>query len=186
MNKRIIIGGVAGLLILAGAWYLFSSKQTVTQPQPTSSNQNPFGQPAGDIGGTNVEPSGNVTEKTIQLQTSTGQTVTIPDPTAGKAGSPIDGNTFYFITSNQETQGANAQFDIVYGTDSSISIGLLKEPLGQSRLASEAKLRQLVPLPDAQLCTLKIAVMVPYQINQFYSAENLGLSFCPGAVKLPN
>jgi len=182
MTNRIIIIAVIILVILGSVWYLFLSKPATTQPQPVSSGQNPFGQPAGN---TSTTIPGNTIQETTQLQTNTGQNITVPDLTAGKVGFPIGTHQFYFVTSNQETQGDNAQFDIVYGSDSSISIGLFKEPLGQARLAAEASLRKLIPLSDPELCTLKITVAVPYQVSQFYAGQNLGLSFCPGATVLP-
>ncbi len=185
MIKRTVIIILILLLILAGVWY-FLFRNTTSQSLPSSSisNQNPFGAPSGNT--VTVNPgNSSTTEKSIQLQTNTDQTVTIPDFTISKTSFTIGAHQFYYLTSNQETQGANAQFDIIYGTDSSISIGLLKEPLGQSRLAAEAELRKLIPLSDSELCTLKVTVEVPYQVSQLYPGQNLGLSFCPGATELP-
>ena len=95
------------------------------------------------------------------------------------------GGTYYQLTDNQEVQGDQAQFEIVYGTDSSIKIGLIKEPLKDSRLAAEAKLRSLFPLSNQDLCKLDVFVSVPAMVNDTFAGGNLGLSFCSGAVKLP-
>ena len=74
---------------------------------------------------------------------------------------------------------------IEYGTDNSISIGLAKKPLRVTRLKAEKALRTFFPLSDADLCSLNITVVTPGKFDAKYGSENLGLSFCPGAVRLP-
>lgn len=181
MTKRAALVLLLIVLVLTGMllWYLLTRPAATTPGQPAGGN--PFGTPAGSLSGGTGTTQGSTTE----LTTASGQTVSVPDLTAGKKGFPLGTHEFYFVTDNQETQGDNAEYDILYGTDSSITIGLLKEPLGQSRADAEAKLRSVLGIPDAQICSLKVSVQVPYSINQFYAGQNLGLSFCRGATKLP-
>lgn len=129
--------------------------------------------------------SATATAGTLTLQTRDGGYVSVQDFTAGLASSRIGPSVYYQLTHNQDTQGSRAQFDITFGlTDSSISIGLFKHPLRKSRLAAERALRRFFPLSNAALCRLKTAVSVPFSIDADYSGRELGLSFCPGAVRL--
>ena len=47
----------------------------------------------------------------------------------------------YYYLEPQPTDGSNPPFQIVYGTDSSVVIGLTQEPLGQVRLEAEQALQ---------------------------------------------
>ena len=175
MNKWILVGGILlVLVVVVGALIFFIS--SAPPPEPGT-------QPGGS--GLPVATSTGTTGPTIMLETNTGSSIPVPDFTKNKPSYNLPSGTYYQITNNQEREGRNAKFDVTYGTDSSIAVTLLKEPLSSSRLAAEATLRDLLQLPDATMCTLKIDLGVPYSINQFYSGQNLGLSFCSDAVTLP-
>lgn len=71
-------------------------------------------------------------------------------------------------------------------SDQAFMIGLGEEPLGEVRLRAEERLRTILGLTEKQMCELKITVGTTVYVNETYGAmENLGLSFCPGAVPLP-
>ena len=165
---------IFAIFSVIGVWYYVTNR---SPKEVVSTNQNPF---ASTTTGTSV---GN--GPTIQIQGTDGSQYTIPDPTIGKKFDKMTDGTYYQLTNNQETLGSEAQFEIVYGTDNSIQIGLTKEPLKQSRLAAEKQLRVFFPLADEQLCKLNVFLGVPAQVNETFAGQNLGLSFCPGAVKLP-
>lgn len=121
----------------------------------------------------------------VSIVAVTGETYRVPSFPKDTLHYELPSGTYYQLTRNIETQGADAQFDIQYGTDNSIQIVLVKEPLKDARLAAEASLRTFFPLANDQLCALNIDVGVPVKVNDVFSGKNLGLSFCPGAVKLP-
>ena len=182
-----IIGVLVVLVLGAGAWFLLSG---APQQQGTSGHpgQTPSGSTSGTTGGsgsTQGTPGSASTTPSRTLVARDGSVVTVPDFTRGAESYTLPAGTYYELTNNQATQGSAAEYDIVYGTDSSITVSLLKEPLGQARLLAETKLRTLIPVSDAALCTLDVTVGVPYGVNQFYAGQNLGLSFCPNAVSLP-
>lgn len=176
--KKILIGSAIILVIALAVWYFFWSVPAPVQTPP--GGDNPFGTPAGSATST-----GTSSGDTVTLVTTGGTSVVVPDFTKGKPSRSLGTQQFYALTSNQQTEGVAAQFDIVYGTDSSISIILLKEPLGQARLAAEVELRKIIPLSDTELCALNVNVGPTYAVNEFYSNTNVGLSFCPGAITLP-
>jgi hypothetical protein len=65
------------------------------------------------------------------------------------------------------------------------NISLLQEPIGSTREAMQAYLVAHLGLSEDQMCNLDYMVSVPASTNEEFSGENLGFSFCPGAVKLP-
>lgn len=161
------------ILFGTGYWYYFAHLTPTEQTIGT----NPF---------TSTTSTGvPITEPATEITALDGTKYRIPDPTLGKKSDMLDSGTYYQLTDNQETQGDNAQFEIIYGTDSSIKIGLVKEPLKDSRLAAEVVLRKLFPLSDQELCKLDVFVSVPAMVNETFAGNNLGLSFCVGAMKLP-
>ena len=68
----------------------------------------------------------------------------------------------------------------------SLSVQLFKEPLGLSRSFAEQQLRTIFDLTDEELCELRIEVSVHEMVSPEYSRNNLGLSFCPNGLALPN
>lgn len=170
----IILIVVASLLLIAG-WLYFTNRSVPSSP---STDSNPFGSTT--IGGTATGGG-----PTLVVTATDGSSYKIPDFTAGKKADTLPAGTYYHLTDNQDTQGEQAQFEIQYGTDNSITIVLLKEPLGSSRFAAENSLRSFFPLSDEALCKLDVFVSVPTSINETFAGHNLGLSFCPGATKLP-
>lgn len=183
MNTRVLgillVIAIIVLAVLLGALYIKSMHTTPSQPVGT--NQNPFGNAVSTSTNTTTTPGDMMT-----IKAKDGSVFKIPDVTKSAARTEHENSgTYYYLTNNQETQD-NPEFDIVYGTDYSISIALLKEPLGQSRLDAEKKVRELFPLSASQICSLDVTVSTPAAISDQYSGYNLGLSFCQGSVALPS
>lgn len=181
-NRFLIIVSIVVILVIGLGAYFFLAPSSTEIPPPPPGLQDPFGTPSGTLSPSTTPHTGPL----LILETKSGEQTSVPDFTSSKQSFPIGRETYYFITNNQETMGEDAAFDIVYGTDSSISIGLFKEPLGATRLEAESALRQLLKLPTESICALYVSVAVPNSVNQFYAGKNLGLSFCPGATALPN
>lgn len=93
-------------------------------------------------------------------------------------------NKGYYFLGNQP--GVPSDYVIEYIAETNyFNISLLKEPLSQSRLKAESYLLNQLGVTKEQLCTLDYMLTVPDFVNSIYSDENLGFSFCPGAVTLP-
>ena len=64
-------------------------------------------------------------------------------------------------------------------------IGLLNEPLGNSRQEAEQFLMGTLGISENQMCNLNYYVLATSDVNSVYAGKNLGFSFCPGAIPLP-
>lgn len=178
MKLKTTLAGIAVLMIFIVGTFFFISRTAPAQPAPS---QVTF--PTS----TSTLPSGSLSSNgaVLQIKSLDGHVYSIPDITTGKKADVLGAGTYYHITNNQDTMGSNAQFEMQYGTDYSISIVLLKESLKDSRHASETYVRSLLKLSDQTLCSLNVDITVPAPVNDTYADENLGFSFCPNAVLLP-
>lgn len=122
---------------------------------------------------------------TILLTLRDGRTVSVPDFTYNHPQVDAEGVTYVLLTQTPEGVEEDTRYGIVFGTDSTFTIGLFEEPFGASRRAAEEKLLKLLGLPEVALCTLDVSVGVPDTIGGAYAGKNLGLSFCPKAIPLP-
>jgi|GEM_PF-3488485 len=123
----------------------------------------------------------------VVLTDRSGRVITVPDFTYGHPSVEVEdtGITYVYLTQSDDLVEHDPRYGIVYGSDHSFTIGLLSGSPKETRAAAEAKLRELVPLPDAILCTLKLAVRAADTIEPRLAGKELGLSFCPNAVPLP-
>lgn len=182
MNKQkliVVVVGMFGLLLVVGlvsfGLYLFNTKKVT----PAAQVENPFGNPA--TGGTSVS-----LENKMSIRTTGGGTLQIPNILKGHE--PIvASNGRYYDLYGPEYSTEGFTFSVQYSeSDSEFLISLINEPIGEARRDAEKYLRNTLMLTDAQLCELVTAVTVTPDVNESYSTyANLGLSFCPGSVKLP-
>ncbi len=174
MKIRMIVIIIVILAAFGGSAWFWLSRNA---PASGTGNQNPFASTtSGSIG---------VGTPTVTVTAPDGSTYPVPDFRQGKKADTLPAGTYYHLTDNQTTQGPEAQFEIQYGTDNSITIVLLKEPLKAARLAAENSLRTFFPLPDEALCKLDVFVSVPASVNETFAGNNLGLSFCQSGTRLP-
>lgn len=189
MNRRTLVILLIVLVVLAGiaAWFVFSQHGPNAGTGPT--NQNPFG---GATSGTNpgfTTSSSTQQAGTMAITDAYGASVSVPAFTTGRT--PIqgsDGSNYYDLVHQGPVYGnENETFAVQYGEkNSDFTVLLLTEPLSAARADAENFLRATLKLPDAELCKLKITVGVTASTNSIYSRyDNLGLSFCPGAIRLP-
>jgi hypothetical protein len=111
------------------------------------------------------------------------------DPSVGQYPTP----GYYYIGYHMPTTGYtagstatdNPPYTILY-IDSTqyFTISLLKEPIKQVRADAEQYLMQRLGISQDQMCRLRYTVSVPSSVSQIYSSQNLGFSFCSGAVQL--
>jgi hypothetical protein len=178
MNIKYILAVVATLVIIGVVIFYALTRNPV---QPTANNQSifPTATSSNTIGGVSYGSG------VLKIKGINGEEYSIPDITQGKKSDVLPAGTYYHITNNQETLGTNAEFEMQYGTDNSISIVILKESLKDSRTSAENYLRSTLKLSNSDLCSLDITIIVPAAVNTAFADENLGLSFCPNAVVLP-
>lgn len=178
-----IAGGLIILGILALAFVVLSYTRNVS-PLPTDEETPLFPVPHEEVPGTGAT-------RTIQAD---GESLVVPDFTEGapvvQIGSdPAD--VQYDLTPYPEYQEGmiypTHDFDIQFNErDSQFIVSLMTEPLGAARQAAEQRLRALLNVSDETLCTLNVVVGVPHGVHpQLATYQNLGLSFCPGALPLP-
>ena len=116
-------------------------------------------------------------------QASSGGFLSDPDTTKDPSN---PGHYFVGPGPNSAQDGENPPYVVEYiQSDQSFTIGIMQEPLGQNRLAVEHYLREKLGISQALMCALNYTVSVPYYVNQIYAGQNLGFSFCDGAVQLP-
>lgn len=76
----------------------------------------------------------------------------------------------------------NENFSIVYyEKDQSFTVNLLSKPLSEARSKAEDRLLSLLNLDFAQGCKLNLSVFVPFEVDENYSGQDFGLSFCAGS-----
>ena len=114
---------------------------------------------------------------------------TNPAPIASSTSATSSETGASSAASAQATSSASfggKQYLITYVGDSGYFIvSLLQEPIGAARKAAEADLMNQLGVSQDAMCNLNYMVAVPWSVNQVYSGMNLGFSFCPGAVVLP-
>ena len=171
MRSPVLLGVLVAVLIVAaaGTWWLVQKEKVVVDTPVMESKMLP-------------RDSGAM----LLLKTRDGQLVTVPDFTYGHPSVEVEdtGITYVYVTQDDTLTEADPAYGIVYGSDSSITIGLLTAPLKESRQRAELKLRELLPVPDVVLCALPIKVVAADTMGTMYGGKNLGLSFCNGSTAL--
>jgi hypothetical protein len=182
-NQLFILLGIALVLgaIAVVAWVAIQAlapkegAQTETQ---TLAPSDPFG--------SITVPGSIASESRLSLVTTAGDTLSVPDFTKGKEPIAFAGESYYFLYGPEYSSEGFAYSVQYHTTDSSFLIELLAEPLGESRDKAKEYLRELLKVPAASLCDIRVRVVVSAAMNQqFAASENLGLSGCPGSVELP-
>jgi hypothetical protein len=172
MKTKLLIGVSFIAIVCIATVILYLLKGSLGQPS-VSTSTNPFG----------------FTESTSTASSTGGISLHLKD------GSYVGVQNFVATTQPewanptygyQVTQDDSASYSILYyPNNSGFLISLLKEPIGQSRLEAERFLKRKVSLTPDQFCKLHVQVFTSVDVNGNYAGQDLGLSFCPGSVKLP-
>lgn len=193
MKKFILIVlSLIALIVLFGVVWFF----TFAPKQNTPGTNSPITLPvSGTVpGGTGVSTSPATESRTVRaLQGGVITTndfinngVTLSDAT-NKGRYLLAGDLGYCVTAPQKCRaGTQTDFNVFYdSTNDAFTIGLLKEPLGATRIEVERFLENTLGISASDMCRLNYYVGTTYQVNALYSTKNLGFSFCPGATALP-
>lgn len=192
---------ILGAAVLGAFWYASSLSPSASAPQgvpnvggqsaliPQSSVTIPHttsGSPA-------VSPQATSSALTINDQNGAAVPVrdfihistTIPD-TANTGRYMLAGNLGYCSDPAKCQAATTTDFTVYYNSGpQSFTIALTQEPIGQARLDMEQFLLSTLGLTEQQLCSLNYYVGVTRYVNAQFTGKNLGFSFCPGAVTLP-
>lgn len=161
-------------LVVGLSAFLYIKKSNQKEPAP--SGQQPFGFM------NTTTPSA---QRPVPMVLTDYSTVYVPD--FFSAEQPEWANETTKVVLGAETDS----FLIVYfapdhvGGQGQFILSINKEPFGDTRKRAEAALRSKLGLTNAELCKLSVVVSTNPGANDLYKGQNLGLSFCPGAVALP-
>ena len=120
---------------------------------------------------------------TVVIDSSTGgSSVTVQNPARSANFTDIGSNTY---VSDERQLGSGIGYSVSYfADDNSFAIDISGKPVGQYREAASRYLLETLQITEAQACQLRIYVGVSFDTDPTMSGQNLGLSFCPGAVNL--
>jgi hypothetical protein len=202
MNKPqiILLSVTVFIAVIVGGIWLFLSKTHSTVPTPISNPS--FFQGATDvhIPGIVQNPGTSTTTNAasanrIRVPLQNGSTFrvndflqngeTVPD-TVNPGIYFLAGSIGYCLGNGTCPSGyATQDFAITYSTTSGeFDIAILNEPLAQNRQLAENFLMNRLGLKQFEMCGLVYFVSVSSSLNPRYAGQNLGFSFCPGAVAL--
>ena len=183
----VIIGLIALAFLLAG-----SGGKTPSNSQTGQNVGLPVANPVGNSSTVTEASSTFPTGTTLSVGAVGGGSVQtnnfIADPTTTK--DPINPGYYYLGYHVYEgvpdpTATNNPPYIITYiSTTQYFNIALLQEPVGSTREEMEQYLMARLSISQTQMCQLNYMVSVPDHVNSFYSGQNLGFSFCPGATAL--
>jgi hypothetical protein len=142
---------------------------TITKPLPTATSTYP------------------VNQNKIELLTPDGGSIFAEDFRKNPNVVPDPSNVGYYYISGQLGPGLPyPSYSIIFvEKNSGFIISLEEGPLKSMRLIAEEDFLEKVQLSKTDACRLNYEVMVPRSLNERLSGQNLGFSFCPGAVALP-
>lgn len=175
------------IIILAGVVFWLFRGRGLEVPPPDGGTIFP-----GSNGGT----GGGQTDAKLQIPSSSGEPITTNNFLANgiTIEDPANEGNYYLAGSSGAcnpngtcpTAGSEKGFTIVYFNSSkSFIVNLDDEPLGENRMKAERYLMNMLGISQSQMCNLRYDVLTTSYVNEQYSAQNLGFSFCPGAVQLP-
>lgn len=131
-----------------------------------------------------------VTNQSVTPDTSD-ETVTLGSGTdTVKMSNPIQSKDFVSLgsgmyVSDARTLGESAGFSMVYYAEGgSFAIDISGKPTAVYREKASRYLLSVLNISETEACQLRLYVGVSHATDPSLSGKNLGLSFCPGSVKL--
>lgn len=164
------------LLGTGGVWLYMSLHKQSTVPSQTSLVPNPFG----STGGSQTQALGS-----MSIVLTNGEAATIPDITKFTQPAWAGPETGYVVAGSDTGDYLATYIPSDGKAPSEFLVTLYAEPIGATRKAAEAALRNRLGLTNTELCALSSIVATAPGVNTSFDGINLGFSFCAGAVKLP-
>jgi hypothetical protein len=181
--KLLLISGLVILLVLAIiVTILMGMSGGINLPGRPDPNNNPSNPKTPEVYtdfNTSVVPVESIDTVTIPTEQGSVQTTDITKLPEIKS----IGDGTYSLDGTRSDK--NAGFSLVYyKSDNSYAIAILNEPIAQNRIAASKYLLELLQISEADACKLNVYIGTIYSVNQQLAGQNLGLSFCPGAIQL--
>ncbi|MBP9710878.1 MAG: hypothetical protein KBD50_01285 [Candidatus Pacebacteria bacterium] len=199
MKTLTIVGLTIAVLVGLGVFYILSrtpstgDAPTDTGLFPTGGYQNDVsvgsggtdepgqgGTSGSDTGGGSIQP---ITENYFEVQSQSGGLIRVKDfrKSATTVEDDVNKGTYYLAGNDFAT----AAYTLMYiEGDSSFTITIFSEPIGEMRRKAEIDLLAKLGIAEPVACSLRYAVLVPASANEIYAGRNLGFSFCQGATPL--
>jgi hypothetical protein len=188
---KIVLGLMALILLGAVVLYFLFPQPKVTPGQEVngegSGSEQPFGGGSEIVGGatsTATSTGTTIPAGKMIITGENGKSIMINDVRIGITPKRGTASLYYELTG--EYVATSTRYSIIYtDNDEGFTIALFQEPLGVVRKEAEVKLLGLLGITENDACNLKYDLGVPYSVSEQYSGKNLGFSFCPNAVLLP-
>ncbi|MHB8660699.1 MAG: hypothetical protein ACYC75_02030 [Minisyncoccota bacterium] len=186
--KKLIIIGIAAVIVI-GLIVLAYQIAGSTQPAPSESTGQNVGLPSSSSVGQNIGTTSGFTQGNSLVGGGIQTLDFVNDPATTK--DPLNPGYYYLgyhvsEGTSDPTATNNSPYIITYiSATHYFNIALMQEPIGTAREDAQQYLMAHLGITQDQMCRLDYMVSVPWRVNQIYSGENLGFSFCPGATVLP-
>ena len=188
MKYAVVIGTIVlgfGASIVMFVWL---SSGSTSAPLPVDNSNNPSTYYNDNTSVVPIQSSTTTVQGQVAVSSASGGSMMVHDFTKDPRVIVDPRNAgHYHLAGGAGLDQVGAPYLIVYvASDQSFTISLEKEPLLQTRLDAEMYLMQMLGISKRDMCLLRYSVLVPNDVNEFYSGRNLGFSFCPGATVFPN
>ncbi|MDP2816323.1 MAG: hypothetical protein Q8O19_06565, partial [Rectinemataceae bacterium] len=179
---------VLTVAIVVGAYFFLAQER-----EPTSTEQEPGGilfPSSGGLFGEGTKAQTRsltlATGKRIVVKDFLANGITFEDP-ANSGSYFLAGKLEYCLEDGTCPDTNTPSFSVLFiETDQSFSISLNEEPLKSSRVSVEQYLMNVLGMSEDGMCDLQYSLGTTVSVNETYgSINNLGFSFCEGAIPLP-
>lgn len=173
MNKKILIVGIPGLLLLGGAVFYFLSQKNASEDISDQLNGNTSFPENGYF------PLGTKDENKIIYQK-----IQSFIKTAKPRGAP----GVYLISEYPAVSAPSSvpDYSITYFQDgTAFVITLYRRPFAEMRMRAEQDLIQKLNISQKEACNLNVNLGTIASVDENLSGRNFGLSFCPNSVPFP-
>ena len=186
MNKILItiIICLAVVALAAAGFYIYISRTTATEPAQSGDTGGSYPTVGNSVTtGSNTQQSSSST--TSQQQNGTGALTAKDFLHASDTYADPNNAGQYFLAGTGKNASSSPPYNILYvAADQSFTVALLSEPLASVREQAQAALQNSLGISQGDMCNLRYTVLVPQEVNPYYSGQNLGFSFCTGSVAL--
>lgn len=191
---KIFLRIIAALLVLfllggVGIYFFYFLEERSAKTIQTEVKRDDAILPLGsseERGADDKETSASAPTEALLLPTLNEQKITTSDFRRQEDIAATKSAGVYTLFAPKNEKGDTLYAALYFEEDNSFLITLFEEPLGKYRKEAEGKLVSLLGIPKEAACLLRYGVYVSKYASEFLAGENLGFSFCTGAVALPD
>lgn len=177
------------LLVGAGVYFFYFLEERSAKTGQTEVKKEDTILPIGssrEESADNEEPTASAPAEALLLPTLTKSKIAVNDFRGQEDVAPTKSAGVYTLFAPKNEKGDTLYAALYFEEDSSFLLTLFEEPLGKYRKEAESKLVSFLGIPKEAACLLRYGVYVSKYASEFLAGENLGFSFCTGAVALPD